>query len=102
MPDEEAGKTFHFRASGRSAHANRMPAHANSRRPGSYWLAPHGVAAASRGTGRDSVPPAAAPMQKRMQRAPSPAHSLSMGSHMARAARRSTHGLRPEARSHAA
>ncbi len=29
--------------------------------------------------GRDSVPLAAAPMQKRMQRAPSPAHSLIMG-----------------------
>ena len=41
-------------------------------------------------------------MQKRIQRAPSPAHSLSMGSHLARAAGRSAHGLRPEARSYVA
>jgi len=80
MADEEAGKTFHFRASGRSAHAK---ANAACSQPGAF--SKHGLLlarAAGRSThglrrearshvaclprlaaGRDSVPPAAVPMQ---------------------------------------
>jgi len=56
-------------------------------RPAAGGTQPHGVAVASRGrpwllrlaAGRDSVPLAASPMQKRMQRAPNSALSPSMG-----------------------